>query len=240
MNKTKDTISITLDNKYKLNQLLGWGAHGEVYHAENIKTGEILAVKIFFSDREDVLRFVQKELATISKLSHPNLLPFKDFGECVWKGESVHYITTPYMEGGNLASVIKKRGAFSLQQTMVITLQLIKALSYMHTQEHLHKDIKPANILLDNEGNVVLADFSIACSPDNPSMGPIGTPEYCAPEQIIDDTTWHPRIDVYGLGTAMYEMLSGENPFRKIQKQKGQAAAFQKNVLMIFPFFLIQ
>ena len=217
----------TLAERYQLTRLLGWGAHGEVYQAQDLQIQEPVAVKIFFSSREDVTRFVQKELNSISKLSHPNLLPFRDFGECEWKGEPVHYIVTPYMEGGNLALHLKKLGPMAPEKAVDVVLQLAQALSYMHSRNFLHRDIKPANILLDNRQNAVLSDFSISCSPETPATGPLGTPDYSPPEQMSDFNSQHPRIDIYGLGITLYEMIAGSNPFREISKKHGQVAAIQ-------------
>lgn len=221
-----------LDSKYELCQLLGWGAHGEVYQAVHIETKEKVAVKIFFTNHQDAARFVRKELSSISQLTHPNLLPFRDFGSCQWKGEQVEYIVTPFMEGGNLDLLIRKTGACKITYAVDIALQITQALQYMHSRNYLHRDVKPANILLDKSGNnAVLADFSISCSPDNPATGPIGTPEYSSPEQLGNPNEQHPSMDVYGLGVTLYEMLCGTNPFREIQKKQGQAAALQAKYL---------
>jgi len=225
------TKNMALDGKYELIQLLGWGAHGEVYQAIDIKTQDKVAVKIFFTSRQDAARFVRKELSSISQLTHPNLLPFLAFGSCAWKGEQVEYIVTPYMEGGNLESQLKRSGPLQVTQAIDITLQVVRALWYMHGRSCLHRDVKPANVLLDRQGNVVLADFSISCTPDTPATGPMGTPEYSAPEQMSSREEQHPRIDVYGLGITLYEMLCGTNPFREIQKKQGQAAALQSKYL---------
>ena len=223
----KDLPLNTLAERYQLSRLLGWGAHGEVYQAQDLQIQEPVAVKIFFSSREDVTRFVQKELNSISKLSHPNLLPFRDFGECEWKGEPVQYIVTPYMEGGNLALHLKKIGPMAPEKAIDVVMQLAQGLCYMHGQNFLHRDIKPANILLDDRQNAVLSDFSISCSPETPATGPLGTPDYSPPEQMSDFNSQHPRIDVYGLGITLYEMIAGTNPFREISKKRGQAAAIQ-------------
>ncbi len=223
--------NIPFAQRYHLKKLLGWGAHGEVYHAQDLHYKDDVAVKIFFSHREDVLRFVHKELHSISRLSHPNLLPFREFGESEWKGESVHYIITPFMEGGNLASVLHKKGALEIPDAVQIAVQIICALSYMHKNQCLHRDVKPANILLDKAGNVVLADFSIATSPECPATGPLGTPEYSAPEQLSDANAQDPRMDVYGLGVTFYEMLTGINPFREIHRKQGQGAMLQSKYL---------
>lgn len=232
MADTQSTITHQmLDSKYELCQLLGWGSHGEVYQAIHIQTKEKLAVKIFFTSHEDAARFVRKELNSISQLTHPNLLPFKDFGSCQWKGEQVEYIVTPFMEGGNVDALLRKHGPCKVPQAVDMALQIVQALSYMHSRNYLHRDVKPSNMLLDKAGNVVLADFSISCSPENPATGPMGTPEYSSPEQLGNPNEQHPTMDVYGLGVSLYEMLCGTNPFREIQKRQGQAAALQAKYL---------
>jgi serine/threonine-protein kinase len=148
----------------------------------------------------------------IAQLQHPHILPVYDFGE--YEGQP--YIVAAYVSGGNLTDVINK-GPMGLSQILRILKQLCDALDFAHGEGIVHRDFKPGNVLLDNQGNTYLADFGLARATegDGQLTGSllIGTPDYMAPDlSEIEGVT--PLVDVYALGVTLYQMLSGHVPFQ--------------------------
>lgn len=226
-----------LAGKYRLIQGIGTGAHGEVFEAEFLEDHRKVAVKIFYRHLEqDILKFIFKELKVISSLSHPHILQVIAFGRGPCSGSLVHYLVTPLMEGKSVAEVLQQKKQFSIADSIEIILQMADALGYMHSHNFIHRDVKPQNILSDKElKNFVLADFGIVCQADTLQTRIAGTMEYCAPEQMENSQKADYRMDIYGLGTTLYELLTGTNPYRQIAKKQGEAAAIKCKYVSEFP-----
>ncbi len=159
-----------------------------------------------FSDR------FYREVDIIARLQHPHILPVYDFGE----QDQMPYIVMAYIRGGTLTDKIKQQGPLSLSEVARIVRQTADALDYAHSKGIIHRDFKPSNILLDEQGNTYLADFGLAklteAQHQITGTAMLGTPAYMAPEQASSgDLT--PAADVYAFGITVFQMLTGRVPF---------------------------
>jgi predicted Ser/Thr protein kinase len=202
--------------KYQVVGALGEGGMAAVYKAYQPGMDRYVALKIlprhFASDPEFAGRFEQ-EAKLIAKLQHVHILPVYDFGE----EDGYTYIVMPYVETGTLDDLLLGE-ALPLEQIRKIIKQVGEALSYAHSRGLVHRDVKPSNILIDEQGNCLLTDFGIAKMVEGTSVftrtgAIIGTPEYMSPEQILGEKL-DGRSDVYSLGIVLYEMATGRPPFR--------------------------
>ncbi len=203
---------------YRLEGLLGRGGMGEVYRARHLRlTNRLAAVKILpasFASDPDFLRRFDQEANSAASLDHPNILPVWDYGE----QDGTPFLAMPLVPAGSLKELLERRGPLSPTEAERYLAPIAEALDYAHSRGILHRDVKPANILLREDGRPQLADFGIAKAIEagqtaglTQAGGGIGTPEYMAPEQI--EGRAEPRSDLYALGIALYQMLSGQVPY---------------------------
>jgi hypothetical protein len=204
-----------LDNKYRVEETIGRGGFGYVYRATEQLTGESVAVKELVPALVDqpaiVQRFIQEARATL-RLTHPRIARTYS----VFQHGPTYYLAMEYLPAGSLASRLKQ-GPLPLDEVVSIAVDLCAALEYAHDQGVIHCDIKPANVLFDAHGHASLADFGIAHVSDQlmtrmvfTSTGvAMGTVRYMAPEQL-EGVRDDPRLDLYGLGTVLYEALAGQ------------------------------
>ncbi len=200
--------------QYEIRSLIGSGGMATVYLAYQDVVERLVAVKILpphpALDEEFIQRF-KLEARTIARLQHPHILQLYDYGSM----DEILYFITPYIEGGSLDRLVRK-GPADLRRIEIILKQVSSALDYAHRQEIIHRDIKPGNILLDTEGNALLADFGIAKITNSTvnltGTGVVGTPAYMAPEQASANSDH--RADIYSLGVVIYELLTGKQPYR--------------------------
>ncbi len=203
---------------YRLEGLLGRGGMGEVYRARHLRlTNRLAAVKILpasFASDPDFLRRFDQEANSAASLDHPNILPVWDYGE----QDGTPFLAMPLVPAGSLKELLERRGPLSPTEAEHYLAPIAEALDYAHSRGILHRDVKPANILLREDGRPQLADFGIAKAIEagqtgglTQAGGGIGTPEYMAPEQI--EGRAEPRSDLYALGIALYQMLSGQVPY---------------------------
>ncbi|MEO7002828.1 MAG: serine/threonine-protein kinase [Ktedonobacterales bacterium] len=217
------SLSGQILGEYQLGLLLGVGGMAEVYHAQDLTLNREVAVKVlaprYAQDPEYVSRF-RVEARRASAVHHPNIIPVYAYGE----EHGLLYLVMPLLRQ-SLRDVLQRQGRLAPTQAIRVTLEIAAALEVAHAQGLIHRDVKPANILLDADGHALLSDFGIAREvpdPDDPagpttlaaSGMPIGTPEYMAPEQFDDATRIDQRADVYALGVVLYEALTGAPPFR--------------------------
>lgn len=187
----------------------------EVYLATDLLLNRAVAVKIlharFAGDREFVERF-RREARAAASLSHPNVVNIYDVGE----DQDTHYIVLEYVKGRNLKDILRRYGPLPIRQATFVARAVAAALAAAHRQNLIHRDVKPHNILITDEGRVKVTDFGIARAASAATLTHTGTllgsVHYFSPEQARGQPAG-PQSDVYSLGVVLYEMLTGRVPF---------------------------
>jgi serine/threonine protein kinase len=212
-----------------LEKLLGYGGSSAVFLARSLTSDEQVAIKVFLPRstldvqmRKSFYRRFLREAEAASQLDHPHILSIYVYGE----HDGMPYIVMPYMSGGTLLELVQRQGPLSLQTALGYLEQIGSALDYAHAHGCVHCDVKPANILLDGNGQTALSDFGIVhmvqvegqTSPASKlaEKSPevlMGTPDYVSPEQALGEEL-DGRSDVYSLGATLYYLLSGDPPFQ--------------------------
>ncbi|HMR68187.1 MAG TPA: serine/threonine-protein kinase, partial [Anaerolineae bacterium] len=207
--------------KYQIIRMLGQGGMAYVYLAHDTTLGRDVALKVLDSARTTSPRFItrfQREARTAARLNQPNIVTIYEVGEI----DGVNYIAMEYLPGVTLKDLLirtQEQGRLlEINQVIAIINQIAEALTYAYeTEKIVHRDVKPANVIVDETGHVTLTDFGIARAMEEDSDltaegGFIGTPVYMSPEHVQGHTIDH-RSDVYSLGIVLYQMLVGSNPF---------------------------
>ena len=213
-----DLKPVDFGPRYQVEELLGEGGMGAVYRAYDRELDRTVALKLIRpelgSDPTISQRFRQ-ELLLASKISHKNILRIHDLGEA----NGTKFISMAYVEGEDLHRLLLREGRLPLSRALPIAKQLCAALEAAHAEGVVHRDLKPQNILLDKAGQVYVSDFGLAKSlePDATQVTMsgqfLGTPRYMSPEQALAAPLDH-RSDLYSLGLILYEMVTGEIPFK--------------------------
>ncbi len=205
----------TLGN-YRLVREIGRGSMGTVYLAHQESLGRDLAIKVLppeLTRESDFLERFKREARIAASLRHPNIIQVFDAAET----DGVHYLVMEYLGGRDLREILQEGVPYGLQPTLKVMDQILSALDHAHNHGVIHRDVKPANVLLGQDGMVTLTDFSIAHSRDSTRLTRtgmmVGTPEYMAPEQF-EGLGVDARADLYATGVILYEMLTGVQPFR--------------------------
>lgn len=206
-----------LDGRYEIDEVIGEGGMAVVYSARDIQDDMPVAVKIlrdeYLGNNEFIRRF-KDESKAIAVLSHPNIVKVYD----VSFGDRIMYIVMEYIDGITLKDYIEKNGPVNWKETVHFVLQTLKALQHAHEKGIIHRDVKPQNIMLLEDGTIKVTDFGIArfskSSDDSmtASNKAIGSVHYVSPEQARGEPT-DAKSDLYSLGVMMYEMLTGKLPF---------------------------
>ncbi|MDK0617635.1 Stk1 family PASTA domain-containing Ser/Thr kinase [Clostridium perfringens] len=208
-------IGKILGNRYELLQCVGEGGMSFVYKAKCRKLNRFVAVKILkdeFKNNEEIVRRFKKEATAIANLSNPNVVNVLDVGT----QDDINYIVMEYVEGKTLKDIIKEKGALPYEVAISIGIKVAKALECAHKNGIIHRDVKPQNILVTEEGVVKVTDFGIAKSMDSSTIAHtnsvMGSAHYFSPEQAKGTYTDY-RTDLYSLGIVLYEMVTGVVPF---------------------------
>lgn len=222
-------------SKYTFGRTLGAGSFGIVRYARDSETGEDVAVKIILKKalkgNED---FVTSELKLLQELKHPHIVGFRDWFE----SRDKFYIVTQLATGGELFDRIVQQGRFTEHDALLVVVQMLEAITYLHERNIVHRDIKPENVLYLNEeknSNIVLADFGIAKKlqgPNDKLMLSAGSFGYAAPEVILGTGHGMP-CDVWSLGVVAYTLLCGYSPFR-LENVQDFIAEVKHNNAVIF------
>src|SRR5262249_37777959 len=186
------------------------------YLAEEVRLRRPVAIKVmrpsFLLDEGMVERFA-REARTMASLHHPNIVMV----HAVEESGDLHFFVMQYIAGRSLDQVLRDAGPLPVAAVQALLFQAGAGLGHAHRQGVVHRDVKPANIMLDQDGNAIVTDFGIAKVSDvqatSMTVGPMGTPLYMSPEQC-SGITITPASDQYSLGNVAYEMLTGQTPFR--------------------------
>lgn len=215
MEEINGIIGKVFDDRYEVLRKIGSGGMADVYLAHDRLLGRPVAIKIlsarYASDEQFVERF-RREASAAAGLNHPNIVQIYDRGEA----EGTYYIAMEYLEGRPLKDIIRKYAPLSPELILSISIQIVEALRFAHRRHVIHRDIKPQNIIVDNEGRVKVTDFGIARAGNAATMTEagsiLGTAHYLSPEQAQGKPV-EPASDLYSLGVVMYEMATGRLPF---------------------------
>jgi len=209
-----ERLGEALASRYKIERELGQGGMAKVFLAHDLKYERAVAVKVLRPDvGADVgaARFL-REIQIAARLHHPHILPLYDSDQA----DGLLYYVMPYIEGETLRQRLLRERQLPVPESLQIAREVADALSYAHSCNVVHRDIKPANILLDS-GHALVADFGVARAiggGQTSSGHVIGTPAYMSPEQVDGSEYLDGRSDIYSLGAVLFEMLTGEPPFR--------------------------
>ena len=202
-----------LAGRYRIIALLGKGGMGEVYRADDLTLGQPVALKFLPEEAtrdESLLERFRNEVRIARRVSHPNVCRVYDVGEV----DGHTFFTMEYVDGEDLASLLRRIGRLPQDKALDISRQLCAGLAAAHAKGVLHRDLKPANIMLDGRGQVVVTDFGLAGLNDQIHAADIrsGTPAYMAPEQLAGKEVTA-QSDVYALGLVLYEVFTGKRAF---------------------------
>lgn len=205
--------------KYQLEEVIHEGKYRTIYKAHDPFLDREVAIKVStFPDQQDGKENSQQvrnsfflETRAVGKLQHPNIVSVYDAGV----GDRQTYIVMEYIEANSLAKLLEAGESIPVEKVIDIIFKCCKALEYAHSKDVVHRDIKPGNILLTDDGNVKIVDFGVAKVRnriDTMSSGLFGSPSYMAPEQIEEHDVG-PWTDIFALGVVLYELLTGRKPF---------------------------
>ena len=214
-----ERLRAAVADRYRIEEEIGRGGMASVYLAEDLKHGRKVAIKVLVPSSTQAYepqRFL-REIRIAARLSHPQILPVHDSGEC----DGMLYFVMPYAGCETLRDRLSSETVLPIDAALRVTRAVSAALGYAHRQKVLHRDIKPENILLQ-EGEPVVADFGVATAisaagGDNIYITDrgfaVGTPAYMSPEQASAERDLDGRSDLYGMACVLFEMLSGQPPF---------------------------
>jgi len=205
-----------LGDRYRIEELLGFGGMGSVYKASDLELDRVVALKVIrphLADDPNVLQRFKQEIILSREVTHRNVVRIFDIGQA----DDTRFISMEFVEGTDLHGVLKERGALPAEEAMEIIEQVCLALDAAHQQGVVHRDLKPANIMIVPDGRVVVMDFGIARSLEHSGMTQtgslLGTPDYMSPEQVKGESV-DSRSDLFALGIIFYQLLTGELPYK--------------------------
>ena len=221
-------LGTTLNGRYRLEARIGAGGMSTVYRATDETLQRQVAIKLMnrevATDSDQLERF-RREARAVAQLSHPHIVGVIDAGE----DEGRPYIVFEYVEGETLKERIRRQGRLPIAEAVAYAVEIARALGAAHARHIVHRDVKPQNVLIDEEGSAKVTDFGIARTLDEEGLTAdgrvLGTTDYVSPEQALGQPVTG-QSDLYSLGVVLYEMLTGEVPF----KGDSQVAVAMKHV----------
>ncbi|MGB2953505.1 MAG: protein kinase [Gaiellaceae bacterium] len=202
-------------DRYELERLVGTGGMSSVYCARDRLLERKVALKILhehYTGDDDYVERFRREARAVAQLSHPNIVTVIDRGE----QDGRQFIVFEYVDGENLKELVEREGRLPVRDAIELALQVGRALAFAHAQGLVHRDVKPQNVLLNDDGRAKVTDFGIAREIDVEGLATtgtvLGTSEYIAPEQARGEHV-DVHTDVYSLGVLLYELLTGQVPF---------------------------
>ncbi|MBF6214151.1 Stk1 family PASTA domain-containing Ser/Thr kinase [Nocardia puris] len=215
------TTPKNLSSRYELGEIIGFGGMSEVHKARDVRLSRDVAIKVLRADlaRDPTfyLRF-KREAQNAAALNHPAIVAVYDTGEAEVDGGPLPYIVMEYVEGETLRDIVRGKGPLAPRRAMEIIADVCAALDFSHKAGIVHRDMKPANIMINRAGAVKVMDFGIAraiadaANPMTQTAAVIGTAQYLSPEQARGESV-DARSDVYSVGCVLFEILTGEPPF---------------------------
>jgi tRNA A-37 threonylcarbamoyl transferase component Bud32 len=221
-------LGTTLNGRYRLEARIGAGGMSTVYRALDETLQRQVAIKLMnreiASDSDQLERF-RREARAVAQLSHPHIVGVIDAGE----DEGRPYIVFEYVEGETLKERIRRNGRLEIAEAVAYAIEIARALGAAHARHIVHRDVKPQNVLIDDEGSAKVTDFGIARTLDEEGLTAdgrvLGTTDYVSPEQALGQHVTG-QSDLYSLGIVLYEMVTGDVPF----KGENQVAVAMKHV----------
>ena len=221
-------LGTSLNGRYRLEARIGAGGMSTVYRALDVTLERQVAIKLMnrevASDSDQLERF-RREARAVAQLSHPHIVGVIDAGE----DEGRPYIVLEYVEGETLKDRIRRQGRLPIAEAVAYAIEIARALGAAHARHIVHRDVKPQNVLIDEEGSAKVTDFGIARTLEEDGLTAdgrvLGTTDYVSPEQALGQHVTG-QSDLYSLGIVLYEMLTGEVPF----KGENQVAVAMKHV----------
>jgi serine/threonine-protein kinase len=202
--------------RYEILDKLGEGAMGVVYRARDVALGRVVALKALSADfgaEDELWQRFEREAEAIGRLNHPNIVQVYDMGEA----EGRRYMAMELLEGDDLRALIERQVDIPLADRVRILGEISAGLGYAHSRGVVHRDVKPANILVTSSGRVKLLDFGLARVATRATITRrgviLGTPDYMSPEQAMGKTVDH-RSDIFSAGGVFYEFLTWQKPFK--------------------------
>ena len=233
-------VGTLLSGRYRLDARIGAGGMSTVYRAFDTVLERQVAIKLMHreiaADADQLERF-RREARAVAQLNHPHVVGVIDAGEAPAPEEqtgfgepaAMPYIVFEYVEGETLKNRIRRMGRLPVDEAIAYAIEIARALCAAHSRGIVHRDIKPQNVLIDEEGSAKVTDFGIARSLDEEGLTAegrvLGTTDYVSPEQALGHDV-NPQSDIYSLGIVLYEMLTGDVPFHG----ENQVAVAMKHV----------
>src|ERR1700752_2696654 len=226
-------VGMQLNGRYRLDAQIGAGGMSTVYRAFDATLDRRVAIKLLhreMSADSDQLERFRREARAVAQLSHPHIVGVIDAGE----DDSRPYIVFEYVEGETLQERIRRLGPLPIPEAVAYAIEIARALGAAHARHIVHRDVKPQNVLIDQEGSAKVTDFGIARTLDEEGLTAdgrvLGTTDYVSPEQALGQPVTG-QSDLYSLGIVLWEMLTGDVPF----KGDNQVAVAMKHVREALP-----
>lgn len=212
-------VGLTVDNRYSITQRIAHGGMATVYRAVDTRLDREVALKILrpnMAEDPSVIEKFEAEAKNTAKINHPHVINVYDQGLGTAGNGKVAFLAMEFIEGHTLREVMRAAGSMSVEKTWDIALPIIRGVAAAHRVGLIHRDIKPENVLVSHDGDIKVADFGLARAASNHTgtgMALMGTVSYMSPELVTGEQA-DERSDVYALGIVIFELLTGQRPYK--------------------------